>query len=134
MVPPVALASRHRSVPDCRWCRRSSHVSWRRAESRGTRADMKLREICHARSGDKGSIVNIGVIAYHDRDYDRLVQHVTPQRVKQHFSGLVTGEVVRYELPTLAALNFVLYGVVGGGVTQTLALDAHGKAFSSALL
>ena len=62
------------------------------------------------------------------------MQHATTERVKQHFAGLVTGDVVRYELPELSALNFVLHGVVGGGVTQTLALDAHGKALSAALL
>jgi hypothetical protein len=95
---------------------------------------MKLREIGHARSGDKGSIVNVSLIAYNDRDYGRLVTYVTAERVKQHFAPLVSGDVVRYELPTIAALNFVLHGVVGGGVTRTLALDAHGKSLSSQLL
>ena len=95
---------------------------------------MKLRAIAHGRSGDKGSIVNISLIAYQPRDFPRLVRHATTKRVKQHFAGLVTGDVVRYELPELSALNFVLHGVVGGGVTQTLALDAHGKALSAALL
>jgi len=95
---------------------------------------MKLRAIAHGRSGDKGSIVNISLIAYQQRDFPRLVRHATTERVRQHFAGLVTGDVVRYELPELSALNFVLHGVVGGGVTQTLALDAHGKALSAALL
>jgi len=95
---------------------------------------MKLRSIAHSRSGDKGSVVNISLIAYDARSYPRLVQQVTADRVKMWFGRLVEGPVVRYELPTLGALNFVLHGVVGGGVTRTLALDAHGKSFSSALL
>jgi hypothetical protein len=95
---------------------------------------MKLRDIAHSRSGDKGTIVNVSLIAFADRDYPRLVRIVTADRVKQHFSGLITGDVVRYELPLIGALNFVLHGVIGGGVTRTLALDAHGKSLSSALL
>jgi hypothetical protein len=95
---------------------------------------MRLRAIAHARSGDKGTTVNISVIAFDDRDYPRLVEQVTAERVKAWFTGLVSGDVVRYELPLIGALNFVLYGVVGGGVTRTLALDPHGKSLSSALL
>jgi hypothetical protein len=95
---------------------------------------MKLRDIAHGRSGDKGTIVNVSLIAFHERDYPRLHRHVTADRVKDHFTGLITGDVVRYELPLIHAFNFVLYGVVGGGVTRTLALDAHGKSLSSALL
>ena len=95
---------------------------------------MKLRSIGHSRSGDKGTIANISLIAFDPHDYPRLAAHVTAERVKAWFEGLVAGDVVRYELPTIGALNFVLHGVVGGGVTRTLALDAHGKSLSSALL
>jgi hypothetical protein len=95
---------------------------------------MKLRDIAHARSGDKGSIVNIALIAFADRHYPHLVRIVTADRVKDHFVDLITGQVVRYEMPQIGALNFVLHGVVGGGVTRSLALDAHGKSLSAALL
>ena len=95
---------------------------------------MKLREIAHSRTGDKGNISNISVIAYDAKDYPVLLQQVTAERVKAHFSGVVAGEVVRYELPNLAALNFVMDQALGGGVTRSLALDAHGKSLSSALL
>jgi hypothetical protein len=95
---------------------------------------MKLRSIAHARSGDKGSIANISLIVYDETAYPRLVRLVTAERVRAWFGPLVEGPVVRYELPTLGALNFVLHGVVGGGVTRTIALDAHGKSLSSALL
>ena len=93
-----------------------------------------LRSIAHARTGDKGETCNISLIAYHARDYERLVRHVTPERVKAHFGGIVGGEVTRYELPQLGALNFVMTRALGGGVTRSLALDAHGKSLSSALL
>ena len=95
---------------------------------------MKLRTISHARSGDKGMMLNISLIAYDERDYPRLVRHVTASRVKAHFSDLAAGDVTRYELPSIGALNFVLHRLIGGGVTRTLALDGHGKSLSSALL
>jgi len=95
---------------------------------------VRLRDIAHARTGDKGETCNISLIAYHARDYERLVRHVTPDRVKAHFAGIVEGEVTRYELPQLGALNFVMTRALGGGVTRSLALDAHGKSLSSALL
>ena len=95
---------------------------------------MKLREIAHSRTGDKGNISNISVIAYDARDYPLLLAQVTAERVKSHFAGIVQGPVVRYELPNLAALNFVMDQALGGGVTRSLALDAHGKSLSSALL
>jgi len=95
---------------------------------------MKLWRIAHARSGDKGTISNISLIAFRSADYPRLARHVTAARVRERFADLVTGEVRRYELPSIAALNFVLHGMADGGVTRTLALDAHGKSLSSALL
>ena len=95
---------------------------------------MKLRAIAHSRTGDKGDTSNISVIAYRDEDYALLLRHVTAERVKDHFAGIVRGEVTRYEVPSVGALNFVLRGALGGGVTRSLALDAHGKGLSSALL
>ena len=95
---------------------------------------MLLREIAHSRAGDKGVTSTISVIAYDPRDYPLLVEHVTAERVREHFAGMVAGEVVRYELPKLGALNFVLRDTLGGGVTRSLALDAHGKSMSSAML
>jgi len=95
---------------------------------------MKLREIAHSRTGDKGNIANISVIAYREKDYPLLLDQITSARVKAHFAGVVEGEVVRYELPKLFALNFVMDQALGGGVTRSLALDAHGKSLSSALL
>lgn len=95
---------------------------------------MKLREIAHSRTGDKGNVSTISVIAFDEADYPFIVEHVTAARVAALFAGIVTGPVARYELPTLGALNFVMRGALGGGVTRSLALDAHGKGLSSALL
>src|ERR1700750_2261881 len=95
---------------------------------------MKLREIAHSRTGDKGNTSNISVIAFDAKHFPLLKDQVTAERVKAHFAGVVEGEVVRYELPNIAALNFVMDKTLGGGVTRSLALDAHGKALSSALL
>src|SRR3979490_3470665 len=94
----------------------------------------KLRQLAHSRAGDKGNTSNISVIAYHEKHYPLLLAQVTSARVKAHFVGVVEGEVVRYELPNLSALNFVMSGALGGGVTRSLALDAPGKSLSSALL
>ena len=93
-----------------------------------------LRDIAHSRTGDKGDTSNISVIALDAADYPLLVRHVTAERVRAHFAGIVRGGVTRYELPRLGALNFVLEGALGGGVTRSLSLDAHGKSLSSALL
>lgn len=93
-----------------------------------------LREVAHSRTGDKGNTSNVSVIAYELADYPLLEREVTAERVRAHLGALVRGEVVRYALPRLGALNFVLRGALGGGVTRSLALDAHGKSLSSALL
>jgi hypothetical protein len=95
---------------------------------------MKLREIAHSRAGDKGNTSSISVIAYHERDYPLLLRQLTPERVKAHFGALVAGKVIRYEIPSLGAFNFVLRQALGGGVTRSLVLDTHGKSLSSALL
>lgn len=95
---------------------------------------MTLRDLAHARAGDKGNVVNISVVAYDAKDYPRLAREVTPERVKAHLSDIVVGDVIRYELPQLGALNFVLRRAPRDSVTQSLSLDAHGKSLSSALL
>ncbi|WP_020652596.1 AtuA-related protein [Massilia niastensis] len=95
---------------------------------------MLLRDIAHSRAGDKGDISNISVIAHDPKDYRLLEEHVTAERVKAHFAGIVEGEVQRFTLPALGALNFVLHHALDGGVTRSLALDAHGKTLSSAIL
>ena len=95
---------------------------------------MQLREIAHSRTGDKGNISNISLIAWHPEDYAMLAEQVTAEKVKAWFGDIVQGEVIRYELPELGALNFVMHKALGGGVTRSLALDMHGKGLSSALL
>ena len=93
-----------------------------------------LRELAHARSGDKGDTNNVGVIAYEPHYYPLLLQWVTPDRVKAHFRGIVKGRVTRYELPNVHALNFVLEQALGGGVTRSLSIDPHGKSYSALIL
>ena len=95
---------------------------------------MKLYELAHSRTGDKGNISNVSLIAYDPADYEMLKEKVTPERVKEHFIGMVKGDVVRYELPNIYALNFVMQAALGGGVTRSLSVDMHGKGFSSYLL
>ncbi|HRJ89001.1 MAG: hypothetical protein JNK51_08030 [Blastocatellia bacterium] len=95
---------------------------------------IQLREIAHARSGDKGDTANVGIIALKPEYYPLLVEHVTAEAVKQHFGAMVKGEVERFELPNLGALNFLLHGSLGGGGTLSLMTDAQGKTFSTALL
>jgi hypothetical protein len=95
---------------------------------------MKLYELAHCRAGDKGNTSILSLIAYRPEDYPRLVEHVTAAAVKQHFEGIVLGEIVRYELPALHALQFVCDQALLSGVTTSLAMDTHGKALSSALL
>src|SRR6187549_3852188 len=95
---------------------------------------VRLTELAHARSGDKGDTANVGLIALRDAIYPILVREVTAERVKQHFQGICNGEVERFELPNLGALNFLLHESLGGGGTLSLMTDAQGKTFSTALL
>lgn len=95
---------------------------------------VQLREVAFARSGDKGDTVNVGLIARTESAYPVLVEEVTARRVKEHFRELCHGEVERYELPNLGALNFLLHESLDGGGTRSLMLDAQGKTFSTALL
>ncbi len=93
-----------------------------------------LARIAHCRSGDKGDVANIGVVAWEERYYPVLVREVTAERVKAHFGERVKGGVERYELPNLAALNFVLHEALDGGGTVSLRTDAQGKTLGAALL
>lgn len=95
---------------------------------------MKLYEIAYARSGDKGDNANIGVIAYNEEGYNTLVECLTASKVYNYFEALGVKEVKRYLLPNLHAVNFVLYGVLGGGGSESLRLDSQGKALGQALL
>ena len=93
-----------------------------------------LRQLAHARSGDKGSISDLTVVAYDTADYDWLVAWLTPDRVRQHFASLPITSVERHLVPRLVALKFVLHDALGGGVTASTNLDPHGKCLSSCLL
>ena len=95
---------------------------------------VQLREIAHSRSGDKGDAVNLSVIPYREEDYDLVRREVTVERVRALFKDICDGEIVRYEMPNVSALNFVLENCLGGGVTKSLALDMHGKSYSFLLL
>jgi hypothetical protein len=95
---------------------------------------IELLKLAHARSGDKGDTANVGVIALKDEYYPVLVREVTAENVKKHFGELVKGDVERFELPNLGALNFLLHESLGGGGTLSLMTDAQGKTFSTALL
>jgi hypothetical protein len=95
---------------------------------------VRLLDIAHARSGDKGDTANVGVIALQPKWYGVLDQFVTRTRVADHFGGMIEGDVERYELPNLNALNFLLHGALDGGGTLSLKTDAQGKVFSTALL
>ena len=90
--------------------------------------------IAHARAGDKGEITNISLIPYKEEDYNILKERITPEAVKEHFGDIVTGQVLRYDLPKISSFNFVLKGTRPGGVGATLEIDHHGKALSWALL
>jgi hypothetical protein len=93
-----------------------------------------LREIAHARAGDKADTNNIGVIAYEPEGYAILLDQITPERVKMHFGDIVQGAVTRYTLPRVHAINLVLEHALGGGVTRSLSLDPHGKSYSALIL
>ena len=93
-----------------------------------------LSQLAHTRSGDKGDTANIGVIAWRESDYPILLRELTAGRVKAFFGPLVEGEVERFELPNLGALNFLLHGSLGGGGTVSLRVDAQGKTLGAALL
>lgn len=95
---------------------------------------IQLGRIAHGRSGDKGDTANIGVIVYQQRHYPLVVREVTAERVKSFFGDFVQGDVERFELPNLGALNFLLHGALGGGGTLSLRTDAQGKTLSAALL
>ena len=95
---------------------------------------VQLVKLAHARSGDKGDTANVGLIAFREEIYPILVREVTAEAVKRHFGEMVKGDVERFELPNLGALNFLLHGSLGGGGTLSLMTDAQGKTFSTALL
>lgn len=95
---------------------------------------VRLLEIAHARSGDKGDTANIGLIALRDEFYPIILEEVTADKVKRHFKGICKGPVERFELPNLRALNFLLHSSLGGGGTLSLRTDAQGKTFGAALL
>lgn len=95
---------------------------------------IRLIDIAHGRSGDKGDAANIGIIAYDKSGYEIISKYLTADLVKQHFEGICFGKVERYELPNLLALNFVLHNTLGGGGTVSLKLDAQGKTLAAALL
>ena len=95
---------------------------------------VQLVRLAHARSGDKGDTANVGLIALDDKYYPLLLEKVTVDAVKEHFGPMVKGDVERFDLPNLKALNFLLHGSLGGGGTLSLMTDAQGKTFSTALL
>lgn len=94
----------------------------------------KLQDIAMARSGDKGNRATLSVIALDPVDYPLLERFLTPERVKAHYRGVVHGDVQRHTLPHLGAVHFVMHDALGGGVTRSLALDAHGKTLGAAIL
>jgi hypothetical protein len=95
---------------------------------------VRLLDLAHARSGDKGDTANVGVIALRPEWYPLLERQLTRERVADHFRGMITGKVERFELPNLGALNFLLHGALDGGGTLSLKTDAQGKVYSTALL
>jgi hypothetical protein len=107
-------------------------------ENLASSSPTRLRELAHARTGDKGNRLTLSIVAYDLRDFERLERSVTAERVRAHYADFLSTDkhsrVDRYVLPQLGALNFVLHGALGGGVTRSLALDAHGKCLGQAIL
>jgi hypothetical protein len=95
---------------------------------------VRLSELCHVRSGDKGDISNIGLMATSDENYEIIKKKVTPERIKEHFKDWVKGRVEIYEMANVNALEIVMYEALGGGATKTLRIDQTGKAMGNALL
>ncbi|MCB0732079.1 MAG: hypothetical protein KDC88_13705 [Ignavibacteriae bacterium] len=95
---------------------------------------LKLIDIAHGRSGDKGDAANVGIIAFNDEGFMILQKYLTKEKVKEHFKGICLGDVERYELPNIHALNFLLHNTLGGGGTVSLKHDAQGKTLAAALL
>jgi hypothetical protein len=95
---------------------------------------MKLYDIAHSRAGDKGNTLTLSLIPYKESDYALLLSKVTVEKVKEHMKGIVSGEIIRYELPNISSLLFVCQNALLSGVTTSLAIDTHGKALSYALL
>ncbi|MEP7141305.1 MAG: hypothetical protein ABI707_00485 [Ferruginibacter sp.] len=95
---------------------------------------MKLYDIAHGRAGDKGNISTLSLIPYYEKDYELLCSKVTIEKVQAHLKDIVSGEIIRYEMPNISSLLFVCQNALMGGVTTSLAMDTHGKALSYALL
>jgi len=95
---------------------------------------VKLIDIAHSRTGDKGNTLNISLIPYNEEDYEWIAERITAEKVKDHLKQIVKGRVIRYELPNIKAFNFVCEDSLMGGVTTSIAIDTHGKSISSALL
>ncbi len=96
--------------------------------------NIKLFDIAHIRTGDKGNISTLSLIPFDEKDYEMLCEKVTVEKVKEHLKDIISGEIVRYEMPNISSLLFVCQNALMGGVTTSLAMDAHGKALSYALL
>ena len=104
------------------------------ARTEGKTRKVRLVDLAHARSGDKGDTANVGVIELRPEWYPLIRDQLTLDRVRTHFAGVITGDVERFELPNLNALNFLLHGALDGGGTLSLKTDAQGKVFSTAML
>jgi hypothetical protein len=94
----------------------------------------QLKELAFARSGDKGDLSNIGLMAKNRECYEVIRKEVTPERVKSHFKGIAKGDVKIYEMSNIDSLEVLLYQALGGGATRTLRLDQTGKSMGQALL